>query len=178
LRLHSQPVLPTPAGSATHEESAEPMQDNPTAQPDSSSRWRASWPAALPILCAAHCLLAPLLVLFAPVVAPTRAVEVALLVLTAALTVFFLRQGVRSHGRPAVWLPALVGLTAWAAAHFALRGTAETLVEMGGALLLAVGLVWNAWLRHASQCEECGHTTHGSLAGSTEAIGTEEFSTS
>jgi hypothetical protein len=127
-----------------------------------SGGWRATLPAAFPVLCAVHCLAAPLVVVFAPALAPNRQVESVLLLLSVGLSIVLLRWGVRAHGRRIVWLPAMTGLAVWAGAHVLLRGGAELAGEVVGALLLASGLLWNAWLSHRAGCSGCGAPAAGS----------------
>jgi Zn2+/Cd2+-exporting ATPase len=127
----------------------------------SPNRWSASLPAAVPLLCAVHCIAAPVLVLFAPALAPDSRVAAVLLFCTAVLTLFFLRWGVRSHGRRVVWIPATAGLVLWTGAHLSgTHGPVEIILEFGGAALVAWGLTWNAWLRHRATCDTCGCPAH------------------
>jgi hypothetical protein len=134
----------------------EPMPDREHAS-RSGSGWGAAWPAAVPVLCAVHCIAAPLLVLFVPSLAPNPRVEAILLVATFLFTAAVLTWGVRSHGNVWVWLPTLAGLALWAGAHATLHGRTELLTETAGALLVAGGLTWSAWLRHRANCRDCRH---------------------
>lgn len=126
-----------------------------------SPRRPALWTAALPVACAAHCVVMPLLALFLPVLAPAHGVEVVLMLASAALATGATLAGVRAHGSRAVWLPVLAGLAVWGAG---LAGWAapvpEPAVTTAGALLLAGGMVRNARLRHAATCHSCGCPAH------------------
>jgi hypothetical protein len=121
----------------------------------------ATWPAAVPLLCAAHCLALPLLVLFAPALAPDPRIELAVLGGATALSVTVLAAGYRVHGRGEVWVPATLGVALWVIAHAAgLHGPGELALEVGGALLIAAGLIRSAWLRHLALCGGCGCPAH------------------
>jgi hypothetical protein len=119
------------------------------------------WAAALPLLCAAHCVASPLLVLAAPALALSEGSEAAVKLASAALAAGLVWSGVRAHGRLAVALPVLAGAAVWAAAAaLGADGAAERLWTAAGAVLLAAGMSWNAQLRHRATCRACGCAAH------------------
>ena len=126
-----------------------------------SLRRPGAWAAALPLVCAAHCIAMPLVALFVPVLAVGSGVETGLMVASAALALWAARGGVRLHGRYAVWIPVLLGLGVWAASLAGwTRPLPEPVTTTLGSLLLAGGMVWNARLRHEAACRRCGCPAH------------------
>jgi hypothetical protein len=120
------------------------------------------WAAAVPLLCAAHCMAAPLLVAAAPALAASEAMEpvvqLATLVFAAAMSV----HGVRLHGRWAVFVPVAFVAVLWVAVAAAgLEGVTETAVAVVGSLAVGAGLWWNARLRHDATCRACTCSAHG-----------------
>jgi len=123
---------------------------------ESMLRQPTTWVSAAPVLCAAHCLATPVLVLALPSFAVGTAAELVLFTLSALLAVGFTAWAVGSHGRMGVALPVLVGLGIWGAGLFDLvPGVSETVTTVTGALILAAGLVWSSWLRHLTVCPTC-----------------------
>ena len=120
-----------------------------------------SWAAALPLLCAAHCAVSPLLVLVAPALALPESAEAGVKLASAALAAALLWRGMRAHGRVAPALPAALGLAVWAVVGAAgVHGAAERAWTVAGALLLAAGMAWSGRLRHRAVCRSCGCHAH------------------
>jgi len=128
---------------------------------DSSLRRPALWTAALPLACAAHCLLAPLAALFVPFLAPATEIEAGLMLVSAALAIGVTFSGVRVHGRRTVWIPVVLGIGVWGASLAGWTAPApEPATTLLGSLLVAGGMVRNARLRHAAACRSCGCPAH------------------
>lgn len=128
---------------------------------DSSLRRPALWTAALPLACAVHCLLMPLVALFVPLLAPAHGLEAVLMGASALLAAAVTRGGVRAHGRRAVWVPVLLGTAVWGASVAHAAGPLpEQATHVLGSVLLAGGMVWNARLRHEASCRSCGCPAH------------------
>jgi hypothetical protein len=120
-----------------------------------------SWAAAAPLLCAAHCIALPVLVLVSPAFHLNPAIEYAVMAGAGMLAVLFLGWGVAAHGNRLVWLPAMVGLAVWIGAEATLgHSHAGLWLHAVGSALLAGGLIWNAWLRHNAECGDCGCPAH------------------
>jgi hypothetical protein len=117
------------------------------------------WSAAAPLLCAVHCLAAPLFVVFAPVLAGNHAVEAVLMGASAVVALLVVALGSRVHREPFVWLPVLAGLAIWVIALLSPGELQERALTTVGAVLLASGLYWDARLRHRKTCTSCrsGH---------------------
>ncbi|MET0397550.1 MAG: MerC domain-containing protein [Longimicrobiaceae bacterium] len=128
---------------------------------DSSLRRPALWTAALPLACAVHCLLMPLVALFVPLLAPAHSLEVVFMGASVLLAAVLTRGGVRAHGRRAAWVPVVLGTAVWAAgiAHVGGR-IPEQATSVLGSVLLAGGMAWNARLRHEVSCRSCGCPAH------------------
>jgi hypothetical protein len=117
--------------------------------------------AAAPLLCAAHCIATPLLVLFVPMLVFPLAVEYAILVGTLTLATALLWRGFRIHGNRWVALPATLGALLWIGGE--LTGSHSTpvlILHAVGGILIAAALVWSARLRHEALCGGCGCTAH------------------
>jgi hypothetical protein len=116
------------------------------------------WTAAAPLLCAVHCLAAPLFLVVAPALADNRTVEVALMAISAVIALVVVSLGTRRHGEALVWLPVMLGLAIWLSASVASSAVAERVLMVAGGVLLAGGLYWDARLRHRATCTTCrGH---------------------
>jgi hypothetical protein len=113
---------------------------------------------AAPLLCAVHCVAAPLLVVVSPALVHGPA-ETAFRLATLAIAALLLRSGLRAHGRRVVLAPAALGVAAWALSEAA--PSAETALSVAGGLLIATGMLWNARLRHRAVCHSCGCPAHG-----------------
>ncbi len=123
---------------------------------ESVLRQPTTWVSAAPVLCAAHCLATPVLVLALPSFAVGAVAELVLFTLSALLALGFTAWAVGSHGRMVVALPVLAGLGIWGGGLFDLvPGVSETVTTVTGALILAAGLVWSSWLRHLTVCPTC-----------------------
>lgn len=128
---------------------------------DSSLRRPALWSAALPLACAVHCVLMPVVALFVPFLAPAQELEAVFMLASGGLALAVTRGGVRAHGRRAVWAPVLLGLAVWAASVAHLAGPLpEPVAVVAGSVVLAAGMVWNARLRHEAACRSCGCPAH------------------
>jgi hypothetical protein len=113
------------------------------------------WSAAMPLLCVAHCLAAPLLLVIAPALAENKAVEAGLMGVSAVIALLVVGLGVRKHGEPQVWLPVVVGLGFWMSALLTPGEAAERLLTVAGGVFLVGGLFWDARLRHRTVCRSC-----------------------
>jgi hypothetical protein len=120
-----------------------------------------AWASAAPLLCAVHCAATPILVLAAPTLAPTPAVERMMLGGTALLAAVAWWYGYRRHRRILPALPILLGLMVWAGALLFLgTGSSEVIGSGAGSVMVAAGLLWNAWLRHRVVCRNCRAHDH------------------
>jgi hypothetical protein len=106
------------------------------------------WGWMVPMVCAVHCLAAPVLLVIAPVLASSALVEGALMAAALLFAVPVLFAGVQVHGRWLVWLPIALGSVLWISelAHAPIPAPG-TVLTVSGSLLLAGGLVWNSRLR-------------------------------
>jgi hypothetical protein len=120
-----------------------------------------AWAAMAPVLCAAHCVAAPLLVLVVPAAAVGSTAERVLWGATALLAAGFLAWSIRAHRQGWVAVPVVAGLALWGAGLFDLVPASETLTTVVGALLVSGGMVASAWLRHRRTCGDCGCPAHG-----------------
>jgi hypothetical protein len=119
------------------------------------------WAAAVPLLCAVHCLASPVLVMAAPALALGRGGEVVVQAASAVLAALMAWSGIRAHGRRAVLTPMIAGVALWAAPALAgWTGAAETPAHAAGGVLLAGGMIWSARLRHRAACHHCGCPAH------------------
>ena len=119
------------------------------------------WAAAVPLLCAVHCVASPLLVMAVPALGIGHEAEPLVQAAAALMAGVMAWNGIRAHGRPAVLLPMLAGLVLWAAsAALGLAGVGEAVAGVTGGLLLAGGMMWNARLRHDAACHHCGCPAH------------------
>lgn len=120
------------------------------------------WAAAVPLLCAVHCIASPLLLVAAPALAPGHAAEAMVQAVSAVLAAVMAWSGIRVHGRRAVLGPMAAGLVLWCAPALAgWTGAAETAAHAMGGVLLAAGMIWSARLRHEAACHHCGCPAHG-----------------
>lgn len=121
-------------------------------------------PIAAPVLCALHCLAAPLLLAIAPAFARSAALEGGLMATALLVAVPTLARGVKVHGRYALWGLAAVGVALWAVE---LGGLAPSLpkasLTVGGSALLAGALMMNVRLRRrmAAGCDCPVHAASG-----------------
>lgn len=129
-------------------------------QSHSISGWSA-WAAAAPVLCAIHCALTPLLLLFIPAFALSPAMELRLLGLSAAIALLSLVPAIRIHGQYRVLIPAVGGLLFWAASLAHLLPLSESLGSPIGAITLAGGIFWSSRLRHQVTCASCSLARKG-----------------
>jgi hypothetical protein len=108
------------------------------------------WSAGVPLLCAAHCLAAPLLLALAPAFASSELLEVGLMLAAGGVAVRMVMGGVRVHAGSRVWIPIVAGLALWA---LELTGSIPLVPSEGltiaGSLCVAGGLIWNGRKRRA-----------------------------
>jgi len=106
------------------------------------------WGWLVPMVCAVHCVAAPVLLVVAPAFASSTLVEGVLMAAAFFFAVVIVMAGVQVHGRAVVWIPISLGSLLWVAelaeAPISAPGTVLT---VAGSLLLAGGLVWNSRLR-------------------------------
>jgi hypothetical protein len=113
--------------------------------------------AAVPLLCAAHCLAAPLLLVVAPSLAEAPALETGLILAGAGVALPLTVRGVRLHGAGRVWAPVVLGLLLWAVKLLGLEvGVGESVLAVAGSVAVATGLLWNARLRQRVECCDGG----------------------
>lgn len=119
-----------------------------------------------PLACAIHCALTPVLVAAMPALALSRTAELALFGASGFLATWATLSGTRVHrdARPAITVGA--GLTSWGAQLLAAAPPAGEAGLAGAAAVTAVGLLWNARLRHLAEeracaCPACGHPEAG-----------------
>ncbi len=119
------------------------------------------WAAVLPLLCAAHCVASPLLVLAVPALGLGHEAEPFVQGASALLAAGAAWSGIRTHRRLAVLVPMLAGVALWmVAAILGLHGAAEAVTGVAGGLLLAGGMLWSGRLRHDASCNHCGCPAH------------------
>jgi uncharacterized membrane protein len=138
------------------QKSTDRMPNHPLTS-SSPFRREAMWTAAIPLLCAVHCLMFPTLVIIAPAMVPHPQVKLAMTVAAVAVSVGVLEWGIRAHRCRGVRVPALAGIALWAAGHtVGGEGAGELLLELVGAALIATGLIWSGRLRHGATCGVVG----------------------
>jgi hypothetical protein len=119
------------------------------------------WAAALPLLCAAHCVASPLLVLAVPALGWGHQAEPLVQAASALLAAVAAWSGLRAHTRPVVLVPMAAGVALWmASAVLDLHGMPEAAAGVAGGLLLAGGMLWSGRLRHDAACHHCGCPAH------------------
>jgi hypothetical protein len=112
------------------------------------------WASAAPALCAVHCAVTPLLVLFAPALAPGESVEFALYGITVVVASWAMAKGLQQHGDLRPVLPIAVGLLFWGASILLLfHPIPEELTTIIAAVVVASALVWNSRLQCAANAE-------------------------
>lgn len=120
-----------------------------------------SWAAALPVLCAVHCLAAPILAVIAPALALPSLAEHAVQAASVLLASAMAYSGIRAHGDRRVLIPMALGAAMWMAADpLAWTGAALVIGHVAGGLLLAAGMAWNGHLRHRASCGACVCPAH------------------
>lgn len=118
-----------------------------------------AWAAAAPVLCAAHCLAAPLLIAAAPALAPGEAYERAFMAAAVALAACAVLLGFRAHRRLAPLLLVAAGALLWMS-PLVIQDVPEIAATAAASLLMAGGTVWSARLRHREACGGCGCLAH------------------
>lgn len=120
------------------------------------------WAGALPLVCAAHCMATPLLVLAAPALALSDGGEALVKAASALLAAAVAWGGFRLHRRGEALLLVALGVAVWAAVvALDAHGPVGRLGSGAGGVLLAGGMFWNAQLRHRAACRDCGCPGHG-----------------
>ncbi|TVP55442.1 MAG: MerC domain-containing protein [Gemmatimonadales bacterium] len=115
------------------------------------------WASIAPLLCAVHCAVTPIFVVLAPTLAPSEAIEWALLGITVILAAVALASGLGRHAdmRPA--LPIIAGLLVWGASLMHMfHPVPEEVTTIAASLTVAAGLIWNARI-HCAVKAEAGH---------------------
>lgn len=112
-----------------------------------------TWAAAAPLLCAAHCIAAPLLVALAPRLALAEAHERTLMGAALVLAAFTTLLGVRVHRRASPLLLVFAGALLWLGASAV--PVPEEAATVAASLLMAGGTLWSARLRHLVSCPRC-----------------------
>ncbi|TVP75228.1 MAG: MerC domain-containing protein [Gemmatimonadales bacterium] len=114
------------------------------------------WASLAPIACAIHCVAAPLAVAISPSLAPGKAAEWGLLLLTAALVAWAIPAGFRRH---AEWVPMAlvgVGLAIWVVSLMhVVHAVPEELTTVLGSMTVAGGLFMNARISCDAPGEAC-----------------------
>jgi len=116
----------------------------------------APWAAAAPLLCAAHCVATPVLLVVAPSLAVNQTLEYLLMAVAAVVSLAVGLWGFRHHGEALIWIPIVSGLLFWVLGSRSGSGAEERLLTGAGGILLAAGLIWSARLLHRSRCSSCG----------------------
>jgi hypothetical protein len=130
------------------------------------------WTSVAPILCAIHCLAAPILVAFAPAFAPGEAAEWALLGITVVLVAAAGVAAFRGHRTVTPFVVIGVGLLGWGGSLLhVFHPVPESATTVAAALTVALGLLWNSRLHcgtstaPCSACElEAQEHAHGHVA--------------
>jgi hypothetical protein len=100
------------------------------------------WAAAAPALCALHCLASPLLIVVAPALAPTAAVERAMFVVSALLAGTMEVRALRRGATAAPLMVVAIGIGIWGASlSIGVGSLPERATTVLGAALVAAGLV-------------------------------------
>jgi hypothetical protein len=72
--------------------------------------------------------------------------------------------GYRRHRRTLPVLPISLGLMLWGGALLILEtGPREVIGSGVGSVMVAAGLLWNAWLRHRVVCRSCRAHDHAAM---------------
>ncbi|HEY0017502.1 MAG TPA: MerC family mercury resistance protein [Longimicrobium sp.] len=111
--------------------------------------------AAAPLLCAAHCIAAPLAVALVPALAAAEAHERAAMGASLVLALLAVLAGVRVHRRAGPLAVVGAGALLWGAT-LALPRLPEAGAAIAASLLMAAGTLWSARLRHRATCAGCG----------------------
>lgn len=121
----------------------------------------ALWSTAAPLVCAVHCVAAPVTVLLVPALIAPVWMEPGLMFLSIVLAIGFGASGFRVHRRTIIGLPLAAGTLVWIASLAGwLEPLPETVTTVAGSLLLAAGMVWNARFRHQTVCGSCRCPAH------------------
>lgn len=113
-----------------------------------------------PLLCAAHCIAMPLVVVLAPRLAAFEAHERTVMGASLCLAVLATVLGVRAHRRAYPLLLVAAGALAWLAAP--LLSLPGEVPAVTASLLMAAGTLCSARLRHRATCPRCSrvHVSH------------------
>ncbi len=122
-----------------------------------ANRTEASWSTSgwvIPAICALHCMVAPVLAVFAPTLVLAPGIEPAMMTTAVVFAVPAMHRGTRRHRRPGPFVLAAAGLVAWLVGHTPWwPGAAWPLTAAGGLLLFAA--LW----RNRTLSGRCGCTT-------------------
>jgi len=99
-----------------------------------------------PLVCAAHCVATPVLVVVAPMLAPTPRLEWAFFAVSVALVSGAMLQASGVSGRmPRAWIPIMLGLGIWAGSLASwFEPVPEAVSTVIGAMMVSAALLWNA----------------------------------
>jgi chromate transport protein ChrA len=119
--------------------------------------WRAEWASWAPLVCAVHCLVAPVLVLVAPAFVHSGVIEGLVLTGAAVLAAVVVVAGTRIHGRKAPWALVATGVAIWCLVPLKLAmALPEPAVVVAGGLTMFGGMRWNARLKAVAEAGRCG----------------------
>lgn len=170
---HAEPPRPRHRAFAAAARPFRPNPPSPPARARAAAGVRASparpvgpleaWAAAAPVLCAAHCIAAPLLVALAPWLAPGEAYERAFMAASLALAACAVLLGFRAHRRLAPLLLVAAGALLWMG-PLVISTIPEVAATVAASLLMAGGTLRSAQLRHRAACGGCGCPAHASVS--------------
>lgn len=116
-----------------------------------------TWAPAAPLLCAVHCVAAPLLVTLLPSLNLGEGLEWWLFAAVLPIAVGVLVAELRVHRHRRIPVVVAAGAALWAASLAGwLEPAPETVTTTLGSLIVAGAMVWSARLRHAATCRDCG----------------------
>lgn len=117
--------------------------------------------ALLPLTCAVHCMVTPVLVAFVPALGVAPSIEWILLAGSVAVAMLALRRGARFYRNRLVWALAGSGAAIWALSLLSVfEPLPETVTSPLGGAVLAAALFWKGRLSHRHACRDCGCPMH------------------
>lgn len=112
--------------------------------------------ALVPLVCAIHCILTPLLTPALSVLGHNSGVEYGLLATAFVMAMTAFGFALKHHRNAMVWLMGLIGFLVWG---FSLTGGflsfSEAQGSTAGSVVVAGSLLWNGHLRHRAVCGKC-----------------------
>ncbi|MBH16142.1 MAG: hypothetical protein CME30_02520 [Gemmatimonadetes bacterium] len=112
--------------------------------------------AAVPLVCAVHCILTPMATPTLSVLGHNSGIEYGLLAVAFLMATTAYGVAWRHHRNHLVWFLGLLGFMIW---MVSLEGSFLALSEsrgsMVGSFVVAGTLLWNGHLRHKAVCGEC-----------------------